>query len=646
MLIRFWRSTRDEDGQAIVIAAIGLLVVAMVVLATATLGNAIHEKVRLQNAADAAAYSTAAVQARAFNFYSFTNRTMVSHYAAIMLLQSYLVVATFIFSAINTVLSVVNVFGAICAGECQIGCDLLELIPKVGPFIKAVAVIAGAIDMALGWISDAIRTILWGTDDGAFRGLDYLVGWVATRAFVAANWILYLAQLTVMSATTAFVVTGGRQVIDESYEGTGRESPEHGLSVVGDDLGPVALFNQWQWARAHDANALNAVPPGHPEALLGSLGLWNPEDWLEEDMWDVDPGVQRAQRIMTEISNATRPSPFVYNRSLDGTMVGSILDTISDATAGFFNLEVHGETKMITPSWPGHDFENPGECNDYGALYDECDLRTGATRAGRTYMPQGGSIVADQWMLIAYRIGGETIGGFDMTESEMGINFPDWVPSFFANIFNHKFTPGARQSALAATHRSTSQSDRWGWHCSTHLKETKFPNIPGVCVITWRTIDDEASDCDRPEPNEREGGNHPWWGVTPFVKFNPSREAGALKDFHQPNVFVWLHQPPEQINRDPMLQQTLISLGGWEAEIDTSVEADGEIAAMLGPGFHAIARAMAYYHRPGNWNEHPNFFNPFWRAKLEPVAPVLAELADEIGIGVFGQLVAERIITH
>ena len=40
-----------------------------------------------------------------------------------------------------------------------------------------------------------------------------------------------------------------------------------------------------------------------------------------------------------------------------------------------------------------------------------------------------------------------------------------------------------------------------------------------------------------------------------------------------------------------------------------------------GPGdrTHAVARAQVYYHRPGAWQEMPNFFNPFWRAKLAPV---------------------------
>ena len=39
-----------------------------------------------------------------------------------------------------------------------------------------------------------------------------------------------------------------------------------------------------------------------------------------------------------------------------------------------------------------------------------------------------------------------------------------------------------------------------------------------------------------------------------------------------------------------------------------------------------MSRARVYYHRPDNWNEHPNFFNPYWRAQLAPIAPKLSSL--------------------
>jgi len=37
-------------------------------------------------------------------------------------------------------------------------------------------------------------------------------------------------------------------------------------------------------------------------------------------------------------------------------------------------------------------------------------------------------------------------------------------------------------------------------------------------------------------------------------------------------------------------------------------------------GLNVLSRGQVYYHRPGDWREQPNFFNPFWRARLAPIA--------------------------
>ena len=39
----------------------------------------------------------------------------------------------------------------------------------------------------------------------------------------------------------------------------------------------------------------------------------------------------------------------------------------------------------------------------------------------------------------------------------------------------------------------------------------------------------------------------------------------------------------------------------------------------LGAGMNVISRGQTYYHRPGNWTEQPNFFNPYWRPRLAAV---------------------------
>ena len=77
MMRQFHDLRRHEEGQALVLAAISVLILTLCVLATVNLSYAATQKVRLQNAADAASYTVAAYQARALNFMAYGNRAIV-----------------------------------------------------------------------------------------------------------------------------------------------------------------------------------------------------------------------------------------------------------------------------------------------------------------------------------------------------------------------------------------------------------------------------------------------------------------------------------------------------------------------------------------------------------------------------------------
>jgi hypothetical protein len=77
-------------GQVLPLAALLALVLCLAVLATVCLGDSIHQRVRLQHTADAAAYSMATSEAQTFNLYAEINRTQASHYVSAMVWQSLL----------------------------------------------------------------------------------------------------------------------------------------------------------------------------------------------------------------------------------------------------------------------------------------------------------------------------------------------------------------------------------------------------------------------------------------------------------------------------------------------------------------------------------------------------------------------------
>jgi len=76
----------SSRGHVLALAAICLLIVTLAGAGTARLGLLVTEKLKLQDATDAAAWSIAAEEARVLNFLAYTNRAMVAHYAGQMTL--------------------------------------------------------------------------------------------------------------------------------------------------------------------------------------------------------------------------------------------------------------------------------------------------------------------------------------------------------------------------------------------------------------------------------------------------------------------------------------------------------------------------------------------------------------------------------
>ncbi|MBW2702200.1 MAG: hypothetical protein JRF33_15385 [Deltaproteobacteria bacterium] len=90
---RFQLRAHSERGQTIVLGALGVLVVALMMFITLNVGNSIFEKIRIQQVADSAAFSTATQEARAFNFYAYTNRANIANLVAAMSAHSSMTMA-------------------------------------------------------------------------------------------------------------------------------------------------------------------------------------------------------------------------------------------------------------------------------------------------------------------------------------------------------------------------------------------------------------------------------------------------------------------------------------------------------------------------------------------------------------------------
>ena len=124
MFIRFHRFVRDEDGQAIVLAAVGMLVMALSVLMTAFWGYAVYEKIKLQNNADSTAYSLAVMEARVLNYMAYLNRAMIANYVRMIALQSLLSYLTWVEAALATLHDMnYNIYAMSCMCACGCSCS-------------------------------------------------------------------------------------------------------------------------------------------------------------------------------------------------------------------------------------------------------------------------------------------------------------------------------------------------------------------------------------------------------------------------------------------------------------------------------------------------------------------------------------------
>jgi hypothetical protein len=128
--------------------------------------------------------------------------------------------------------------------------------------------------------------------------------------------------------------------------------------------------------------------------------------------------------------------------------------------------------------------------------------------------------------------------------------------------------------------------------------------------------------------------------MSPYVSFAPKARStpaagptGDLGNFAQPDVLVGLAKEGRDYNEEAgaKVYGKKFSWTGRNAAGTGTVDFDytsadwPQIAGsndleIFHKGLNAFAAAQAYYHRPGEWREQPNFFNPLWGARLIPVA--------------------------
>ncbi|MFP2961833.1 TadE/TadG family type IV pilus assembly protein [Myxococcus sp. 1LA] len=698
MLTRSIRqSFRRQEGQALVLAALMVLIMSLAVLATVNIGHTVHERIRLQNTADAAAYSMAAMEARAFNFYAYANRTQVSHYVSAMMWQSLL---SLIYSAeafltdLYGLMRTMNPCAGSPSGYWRIVCPILQLVPIVGPLLRVVSrVMTLYRDTFLRLVQTAIKGI------GGLNP-DVIIGQGIIPAHRVLNGVMYFASQAVMLSASTHVVQSSQSVVAAN---------DSNLNSMMSQLA-TGVYSQCLFSQAHSPHA--GGRPLSPASWKNPFGALDPTKRAKDDP------VARAKRSMGGITNATRyacdtassggllecPQGFVTSRRMGELlpipdMLGFLKDFLSDGVdvPGVMQFGKIGQTRMLTSSFPNarslRDGSGPGNT---GRNYIR-DWNDNLQAWGM--MAQGDNLGSDDPYWI--NIGPAEIGSgpFKIDNPLACTKNDDYWKCFGDNRrgkgdnntsklpYKHMMKTsiwalndedsGSRRGGLHWRVNYSNFGQSWGGYVRPSGPEGRFGiHETEICVVRLGACLLEANVY---AANVRpvQDGNHRWPGLVPFMHFEPGqfgsvcnpaananiREAAPrTADFNQPSTWVAMNKSLDEIinrqNADGSGSNAPALLNN-QGKVTFAFSPESEGLEMMNnrkkflgmaEGLNVISRGQAYYHRPGNWAEQPNFFNPYWRPRLASVyqgrhsLPAVGSMLDALPGPLRG--IAPKIVTH
>ncbi len=685
------RTLKRREGQALVLAGLMVLILSLATLATINIGHNITERVRLQNTADAAAYSMAAMEARAFNFYAFANRTQVSHYVAAMVWQSMLSFAYFLEAAFTDLLGVALTLDVCSAPTDPIWvaiCIGLKALPP--PWGTAIDAIFAVLDQIVKIIEIAVKLI---QKTLRISNIDAVIGRVVIPAHQILNKALAGLSEATLAGTMENVLTTSQDVL------------------VDNDVNLESLPTRL----VTGALSVCMLERAHMQESGVSLGadlntFFKP---LDPTLVDESSKVARAKRSMGKIANATRfacdgtgsncGGGWVTNRTA-GQLIplpsnfGLVRDLIDKVEWKW------GQTKMLSY---GLSVGKDKKGNDRNFIRD---WKTDFPTRPAADLAQGDAIGSDD--IYEIKIGPDELKiPLPPPIGKVGLDNPlsckDSDNALKCWGDNRRGQGDSKGADLPYMHTvkpsiwAMSDGDNGVAQGGLHWRVVTAQGVPGATAGDYPNIKDGGAFNTHRDvglnvwekkifelwpvkvklpvwvANTRriEDGNHPWEGLARFPHFEPGqyedgcapggpKDLAATRDheFNQPSTWVMLNKTPKEL-LNPKSGAT-----GAGSNKPALLNADGTLnltmkkpaklvfdntrASFIGfSGPVVVSRGQTYYHRPGNWAEQPNFFNPYWKPRLASVwqgryalPPLITDVANALPGPLKG--LPAKVITH
>lgn len=689
MLLSKMRRTmyEDEAGQALVLGAFTVMILAMSILITAQLGHAINERIQVQNAADAGAYSVAAAVARSMNFMAWVNRANIVHYVSMMTLQSIISAATAIhlFTGLaSDTLQTIASITCFIARAAQVCIAVCGAIPFVGAALVAAAKVlyqlANAASQAAEKAAKALRQL---TDNALAKAIQVADTALAPIIGVisAATYGFGAVQRGYRYATGAALTAIG---VGENFQSRIMKAiagPEINTGTVGAayNVAMGALNGIDTYLGMFDTKGSEAIPLGGSKAYDSGDPGPNQNDKPEAV----------AERTMAELANATRYSPVgsgINKFETHRKMVPDFLKYVGIQHAGAARLvmPMDGQTlsqddvNAVAPSGG-----NPAEkcmqeqencskagpnCEKYQAEATQKEAEAAQKESQCASAPACQEDPDCSQCKDAEKARKAANSAADKAEKECekreracdkamdeceNVKPPPSSGLASVKYKNHVFhhdthrTHWSRGSALAASDWVKAQ-----FLGMSFLSGGGGMKIVGVqahynsdfrlhCKYDGRTLTPTGICPDyawtKPIKCEKES-IHYFMGITPYVnfKFDNPDNPDPRKEINRLSYWGLVNKPPEAARLPADLAFGFDSSGtftfggtGQQVTIKEMNQVGRGIGGQL-TGLNAWSRAVVYYHRPNAWAEPPNLFNPYWRPKLAPVQPYLDSIP---GIG-------------
>ncbi|RKH66245.1 pilus assembly protein [Corallococcus aberystwythensis] len=511
------RLRRDERGQAMVLGVVVMLVLAVTIMTSVGIGHGVYEKIKLQDAADAQAYSLAVKEARAYNFLAYTNRAMIVHYSAMLTVMSYVSHAVYLDRTIG------------------VAAKYLQYIPGIGAVFAAVSAAIKAWKVTVETVSRLLIPVL-----------------------TALNIALWLAQEAMLTGTLFDLYTSNghgdvikgtdpRAEVTEDMD-SGKSFTDTSVSSLFSNTGDINYSNAKNFLHVLDDGPFSSSPT----MGVDPTGMLTRAKLVQGNKLS-DPNMAKYRLLMGNLANGVRRR---WTAEGEGPiLIGRRWEFNLCVVIGQLRIRKTADSQIKS-------FDEGFENNRKDQLFASDDIRI---EVRPTCFLFGWSDV----FRLRFRAAADNRGGF---HQEYGANKTD----------DHHSWLGITPFITSDTSFINPRQNHFGYPCNLI--------VLGKDMGAVRTEGQTKEE--RPV----------------FELENLSRNAFMERSSVGERDY---NDTPEGI-RESYLDMTWKYVGGKQDEYAKSFR--NRTGGMM-----AMAVGRAIYHRPREWKEEPNFFNPLWTARLAPV---------------------------